>query len=91
MLAVLERSIDPPSPQWHLSRCVCLLVLCHPTDGLLAEPTMDLYNVLLHHNTQTGSDPTELLESSGYAAPAPHYVTEFGMEYPLSSHINNNT
>ncbi|KAK6025374.1 hypothetical protein OSTOST_08732 [Ostertagia ostertagi] len=38
-----------------------------------------------------GSDPTELLESSGYAAPAPHYVTEFGMDYPLSSHINNNT
>ncbi|XGW10194.1 hypothetical protein V3C99_012017 [Haemonchus contortus] len=39
----------------------------------------------------SGSDPTELLESSGYAAPAPHYVTEFGMDYPLSSHINNNT
>ncbi|KAK6733896.1 hypothetical protein RB195_017579 [Necator americanus] len=37
------------------------------------------------------SEPTELLESSAYAAPAPHYVTEFGMEYPLSSHINNNT
>ncbi|KAL6734987.1 hypothetical protein Aduo_005472 [Ancylostoma duodenale] len=51
---------------------------------------MDLYNVLLH-NTQTGSDPAELLESSAYATPAPHYVTEFGMEYPLSSHINNNT
>lgn len=52
---------------------------------------MDLYNVLLHHNTHAGSDPTELLESSGYAAAAPHYVTEFGMDYPLSSHINNST
>ncbi|CAJ0606863.1 unnamed protein product [Cylicocyclus nassatus] len=52
--------------------------------------------LLLSKNEEPGSagecsDPGELLESSAYATPAPHYVTEFGMEYPLSSHINNNT
>uniref|UniRef100_A0A1I7XQ36 Uncharacterized protein n=1 Tax=Heterorhabditis bacteriophora TaxID=37862 RepID=A0A1I7XQ36_HETBA len=59
-------------------------------------PALFDYGAAMRHaaRQQLCSEQTDLLETtaSGYAAAAPQYVADFAtMDYPLSSHINNNT